>query len=246
MPMVGYWKTKESVEAKITKDSNGATIMILNGERYPIIGFPRGHIVCPTSEQYGILSKLKHEIKNKIFNESWRKLQQAVSKEQIIQEAKESLFRITRYLEELKYEMVPPNKMAPAVKEIHRAWMKTASSEKIVKLGKILTFILQEDDGYRYRVQWLAGWVPWIKWNPIKILEKGLILVEHAEVVRDMKERIKLLRTILMLALSDPAIKRSFIAFFKEVDWSKVKLSEGDKYHFRGKYFKTDMDILEY
>ena len=49
-------------------------------------------------------------------------------------------------------------RMFMPVKEIYRAWTKVAPGERSLKLRDILTFILQEDDGYRFRVQFMAGY----------------------------------------------------------------------------------------
>ena len=51
---------------------------------------------------------------------------------------------------------------------------------------------------------------------------------------------------MLLAGLKDERIKELFLKFCKEVDWDKVKLSEADKYHFRGKYFRVDLDLFEY
>lgn len=242
MPMVSYWKNKESVQAKVTKAKDGSLIMFLEGEKYPFPTFPRGHLL------YGGLSKLKHEIKNQIFNESWKKLEEGIDEKEIIKNCKEILFgEIASIFEEkLKYDMLPVNKMCPSVKEIHRAWTKVAS-KRTYPLRDYLCFILQEDDGYRMRVQWLVEWFGWLlKLNPIKSFEYALSMLEHAEVVGDMKERMRLLKRILMLCLKDESIKKQFIALFREINWKKVKLTKADKYHFRGKYFKVDYKYLEY
>lgn len=247
MDMVRYWKTSDHVEAKITTAKDGSTLMVMHGEDYPIQGFPRGHIL------FGGLSKLKHEIKNQVFNESWRKLEEGQPHEQIITDAMTALGRVLEYMEPLKYDLMPANKMCPAVREIHRAWTKVeqlidnpAKREKARKIKEILCLILQEDDGYRYRVQFMALWIPLFKWNPVKFLDKGLEMVINAEVIRDMKDRVKLLKRICLLVLEDSEINKLFKAFVKEVNWNKVKLTKGDRYHFRGKYFKVDMDVLEY
>ena len=237
MDMVQYWKSKDCCAAIITT-KDGSTTMILDGEKYPMWGFPRGHIL------FGALSPLKHQIKNQIFNDSWWKLEKGTDRKEVVKDIKKSLESIYQYAEPLKYDLMPPEKMCPAVREIHRAWTKVAPEAS--RLRDMLTLILQEDDGYRYRVQFLAGWFPLFKWFPIKALEKGLQMVEHAEVIGDMKERIRLLRRILLLILEDKKINKLFKAFFKEVNWNKVKLSRADKFHFRGKYFKVDYDVLEY
>ena len=244
--MVKYWKTKDFVEAKLTK-KDGATIMVLDGEKYPIWGFPRGHLLIPANEKYGPLSILKHQIKNQIFNETWGKIDK-LPKEQIIKEGYEALDRVLVYLEPLKYDLMPASTMCPSVREIHRAWTKVAPSERSLKVRDILTLILQEDDGYRYRVQWMAIWWPVIKWfsNPVKLLDRGFAMIERAEVIGDMKRKIKLLRKVVMLALEDPKLKDQFIKFFKEVNWKKVRITEAERYHLRAKYFKCDLDVLTY
>lgn len=244
MPMVSYWKTSDHVQAKVTRNKEGAIVMKMDGEKYPFPGFPRGHLL------YGKLSKLKHEIKNQVFNQSWAKLEVG---EEIASTLKSEVFpRIFDLAEETKYDMVPYTRMVSSVKEIYRAWTKVAPSEKSLKLRDILTFILQEDDSYRFRVQWLVTYFNPNKWymklfgDPIKQFEKALGFLEHAEVISDMKERIRLLRRVLLAVLKDEDIKQNFLAFCKEVDWKKVGLSEADKYHFRGKYFRVDYAVMEY
>ena len=240
LPMVSYWKHKEAVAAKVTKAKDGSTIMWMEGEKYPFPTFPRGHIL------FGHLSKIKHEIKNQIFNESWAKLEAGVSKGEIIRDIKHKLFKeISVLAEQSKYDMLPPRAMCPSVREIHRAWTKV--SPETYKLRDYLCLILQEDDSYRFRVQWLVQWFGWfMKQNPIKSFDYALGMLEHGEVVGDMKERQRLLRRVLMTALEDPSIKSKFIALFREIDWKKVKLTKADKFHFRGKYFRVDYKYLEY
>jgi len=240
MPMVKYWKFKDMVEAKIVTDDDGSQIMIMDGEKYPIRGFPRGHLL------YGKLSKLKHEIKNQVFNESWRKLEEGISEEEVIKDIKNTLFgSIAEIANELKYDMMPQKSMSPAVREIHRAWTKV--SPETALLRDYLCLILQEDDAYKFRVQWLVPWLSWfVKVHPVSHFKYALEILEHGEVIGDMKERIRLLRRILLLVLKDKKIREKFVALFKEINWKKVKLTEGDKYHFRGKYFKTDLDVLDY
>lgn len=240
MKMVSYWKTKEAIQAKITKAKDGSTHMWMEGEPYPFPTFPRGHIL------FGNLSKIKHEIKNQVFNEAWAKLEAKIDKKDIIKDIKAKLFNeIPKFVEKSRYDMLPPRAMTPSVREIHRAWTKVSPETSVLR--DYLCFILQEDDAYRFRVQWLVQWFSWfMKLNPIKSFDFALKMLEHGEVVGDMKERQRLLRRILMLTLEDPKIKQKFLALFKEIDWKKVKLTEADKFHFRGKYFKTDLKYLEY
>ncbi len=240
MPMVSYWKRQNSISAKVTKSKDGSIHMVMEGEEEPFPGFPRGHLL------FGPLSPLKHEIKNQIFNESWRKLEEGMERKEVIQDIKKTLVNnIIEISKKSKYDMMPPSAMVPAVREIHRAWTKV--SPQTSDLRDCLCFILQEDDGYRFRVQWIVKFFGWaIKRTPIKFFHRGLEMLEHAEIVGDMKERIRLLRRILMLILEDESIKKQFTELFKEIDWKKVALSKADKYHFRGKYFKVDYPELEY
>lgn len=236
MPMVSYWKKKDHVEAKLT-EIDGVQTLVMQGEREPIKGFPRGHLLIPSGEEHGDFSVLKHQVKQ-VFNRAWEHRDP--------KKAKEDLKECLKYLEPLKYDRIPPKHLALAVREIHRAWTKVAPGVNSERLRDILVLILQEDDGYRYRVQFMALWVPLIRLNPVKILEKALERVEHAEVVDDMKERIRLLRAGILTFLQDPDIKDCFIKFFKEVKWKKIKITESERFHLRSKYFKADMDVLTY
>jgi len=246
MSMVKYWKTSESAQAKITKAKDGSIVMMIEGEDQPFPTFPRGHIL------YGRISKLKHEIKNQIFNDSWYLLEQGAAKEVVIKRIKFKLFdEIADIAQSMKYDMLPPRSMTPSVKELYRAFTVVGKDhpkrEKIYCFRDYLCFILQEDDAYRFRVQWLVKFFGWMfKWKPERYFKKALELLEHAEVVGDMKERIRLLRRILLLVFEDPEISDLLKKFIKEVNWRKVKLTKADKYHFRGKYFKVDYPEIEY
>ena len=274
MPMVEYWKKSDSIGAAITRDDNGAIIMKMGSgdkkEKYVFPGYPRGHLL------FGTLSKLKHEIKNQIFNQSWAMLEEGKNHAEIIDNIKgiinggipikdNSTLAGREYmlgekcLDIVKYDMVPWARMSMPVKEIWRAFTRLeekskGSSQKSIKnLKEIITYILQEDDAYRFRFQWMIGifnpsawWFKILFRDPVKDFELALDEMVHAEILGDMKGRIRLLKRILMLFLEDKNNQKLFREFCKEVDWNKVKMSEADKYHFRGKYFKVDLDRFEY
>ena len=238
--MVKYWKKNESVAAKVIKSKEGHLIMQMEGEKYPFPTYPRGYLL------FGKLSKLKHEIKNQIFNKSWKKLEDSVPKEEIIKDIKDKLFNeIPRYFEPLKYDLLPPEKMCPSVREIHRAWTKVSPETGVLR--DYLCLILNEDDSYRWRVSWLVKWFGWfMKRHPVKSFDYALKMLEHGEVIGDMKEKQRLLRRVLLLVLEDKNIRNKFEMLFREINWNKVKLTKADKYFLRGKYFKTDLDIIDY
>lgn len=241
MPMVQYWKTQDHIQAKVTRNKTGETVMHMEGEKEHFPGFPRGHIL------FGKLSKLKHEIKNQIFNESWARLEAGDTGEQIAQYVWKAVWpRIAELSKETRYDQLPPYRMNPAVREIHRAWTKVAPSSTY-GLRDVLCFVLQEDDAYRFRVQWLVGYFGLLKWfSPVKALDTAFWWLEHAETIDDMKERQRLLRRVVMAVLEDTRIRKLFVGFFREVNWRKVALTKADKFHFRGKYFKVDFDKFEY
>lgn len=228
------------VQARVRKETDGTQVMDLEGEKYPIMGYPRSHLL------FGPLSKLKHEIKNQIFNDTWDH-----DVNYTISHVKSKVTGgLDQYLEAIRYDMVPPERMNRPTRELWRAFSVLEREEPRLKwLKESLCTILQEDDAYRFRVQWLIGIFnpsSWFCFDPVKDLRIGLEEMEHAEVVSDMKERIRLLRTIVLRLLEDPYIKSLFLRLCKEVDWNKLKLSEADKYHFRAKYFKVDLDKFEY
>lgn len=242
MPMVQYWKYRVGNLASVRKQKDGSVAMFLEGEAQPLAGVPRSHIL------FGPISKMKHEIKNQIFNESWAMLENQNTPGQIAYRAKNLIPELYKYYEAMRYDVVPPETMLPPVREIYRAWTKAAPSAKSYMLRDMLCFVLQEDDGYRNRVQWIATHFSWLlkRTNPVKCLDRAFAFLEHAEVIDDMKERQRLLRRVTMALLEDEGMHKAFLAFWKEIDWNKVKLTEADKYHFRGKYFKVDLDKFEY
>lgn len=242
--MVSWWKRKESVKAKITEAPEGHYIMMMEGEKYPFPGFPRGYLL------YGKLSKLKHEIKNQVFNETWHLLENSATEEEAIQHIKDALDNIFKIGQEMRHYFLPINRLVPPVREIYRAMSKVEEyvrpdkRHKVRLLKEVLCLILQEDDAYRFRVQWLVNYFP--KKHYRKAFDLALTMMENAEVIGDMKERIRLLRRILNTALNDKTIGTLFDIFVQEVDWKKVKLTKIDKYYFRAKYFKVDYPIYDY
>lgn len=257
MDIVNYWHKDDAISAVITTNEEGATVMKMGEgdkrEKYDFPGFPRGYLLFGNYKNrgHGALSVLKHEIKNQIFNYAWYALEEGKSKKEVIKHIKEvALPNIFAIAKDLEYEMLPPEKMFGGVKEIWRVMTliekrRPESKKTIENLKKTLTFIMSDDDAYRFRVGFIAEIFGWWS-NPIKIFKIALQELEHAEVMQDMKGRIKLLRKVLMLLLEDKRIKELFLEFWKEVDWKKVRLSEADKYHFRAKYFKVDWNLFEY
>jgi hypothetical protein len=193
---------------------------------------------------YSVFAQTKHIIKNYIFNESWARLENG---EDIAQRIKsEGMQKMIELAHANRYSMLPPERMVPPVKELYRAFTVVAKGDKrILALRDVLTFILQEDDGYRFRVQWLAKFVRWGGMS-LKVFEKALGLLEHAEVVGDMRAKIVLLRRVLLEVLKDKRIRELFDEFCKEVSWKKVCLSKADKYYLRAKYFRCDYPEYTY
>lgn len=71
--------------------------------------------------------------------------------------------------------------------------------------------------------------------------------LENAEVVPDMKARIRLIRNVMCFFLTeDDAYRFRMQWMLPKLDMKKIKLSKEDKYYFRGKYFKVDHDHYDY
>ncbi len=243
--MVSYWKTADAVEAKVVRAPEGHYVMYMRsemqGEKYPFPGFPRGSLL------YGKLSPLKHWIKNKVFNDVWALLDQKKPSAEITSYLKNEAYPfVFSFGDQAKYDMVPMENMVPAVKEIYRALSVVGTSEVDEKWRDIITFIFQEDDAYRNRFQWIVKFFPKFRKPQIKDFMYALSQLEHGEVVDDMKERCRLVVRVMAEILKDPKSQATFAAFLKETDWSKVKLTEADKYFLRAKYFRCDYPEYAY
>lgn len=241
--MVKYWQTNDSVEAKVMKSKDGNYVMQMQGEKYLFPSYPRGVLL------YGKLSPLKHWIKNKIFNDTWAELEQPSGKDWLKYQKNDVLNDLYALYEQGKYDAVPYEHLNPAVKEIWRAMTvveQKTGSDKVRKLKEMMCFILNEDDAYRMRVQWIVKFFPrW--WKPtIKHFDFALSMLEHGEVIGDMKERQRLLRRVLIYLLNDKGIRLAFELLLKEMNWNKLRLTKADKYYFRAKYFKVDYPEYSY
>ena len=252
--MVSWWKKKDKVRAKLVRTEQGDYRMLLEGEKYLQPNYPRGHIL------FGRMSKLKHVIKNEIFNRSWDSLERDYPKESIVSKIKgEILPAIFKIMEESRYDMLPFKSLSQSMKELWRAWtvvegqLPEPRRTRAQLLKELVVFILQEDDAYRFRFQWMCGffnpnswWRFLTSWKWYQGLDYALGLMEHAEIIGDMKERQRLFRRVILMVLEDPETRESFEMLIKELDWNKLKLSKADKYFFRGKYFKVDYPFYSY
>lgn len=233
--MVSYWKEGDSVEAKLTKAKDGHTIMQMKGEKYAFSGHPRGTLL------YGKLSPLKHEIKNRIFNETWALLEAQESEKEIDARIATAWGYIFEMSEKLKYDMVPFEKLCPPMKELHRALTAIGCD---TRLRDVLTFIFQEDDAYRFRFQWMAKFFPHYWKKPtLEDFTHGLSMLEEAEVIDDMKERERLFKRVMLFMVRNSDM---FLKFLHEADWNKIRMTDADKYFFRAKYFKVDYPEYDY
>jgi len=259
--MVDYWRHGDVARAKIVHDKDGSLKLMIEGEKYLYPGFPRGHVLT------GPLEELKTKIKNLVFNNTWQMIAENKSPEEILQVLESSVFpELLEEIKKSKLDMTPIDKCVAMVREIWRAWSEverkitnTKDRENFRILKEGITFFFQEDDAYRFRVQWMAkyanpksilnriyGFLMRRKGLPIKEISHLLKILENAEVVPDMKARINLIKTVFLIILQDQKIKEFMEAFYQELNWKKLYLSKADKYYFRGKYFKVEHDHFDY
>lgn len=206
--------------------------MQMMGEKYPFPGHPRGTLL------FGKLSPLKHWIKNKVFNDVWAMLEANKTTEEIQDYLHNDAYPYVFALgAACKYDMVPYERLVPPMKELHRALTEAGCSNE---WRDIIIFIFQEDDAYRWRFQWIVKFLPRFRRPNFTDLEKALGMLEHGEVVGDMKERERLVKRVILELLNDPETRKKWKTFLKVADWKKLGLSKADKYFFRAKHFKVD------
>lgn len=235
--MVRYWLRSESVEAKLIKMPEGHMALKMQGEDYIFPGYPRGSLL------FGPLSPLKHTIKNAVFNEAWAALERGDNPSKII---RDGIDLATSILDKGRYDMVPYDSLVPPIKELWRALtvVEKQLGGRVKTVKELICFILQEDDSYRMRLQWICKFFG--KKPTMKQFEYALSMLEHGEVVGDMRERQRLFKRVIEAALSDHRIRECFDLLVKELDWKKLRLTKADKYFFRGKYFRVDYPEYQY
>ena len=130
---VKYGKTKGFGKAKVTKTDSGSVQMEIEGEKYPFPGFPRQHVLIG-----GSLEKVKSRLKKDIFH---------------------TLFEV---MEDATPDIIPEEQFCPFVKEIWRTMTMMENAEvtedmksQIRNMKKVICFFMQEDDAWRFRVQWM-------------------------------------------------------------------------------------------
>lgn len=133
--MVEYWrKSSDPARARLRNAKDGSLEMEIKDEKYAFPGFPRGHILT------GPLAGLKKKVKDMLFN-------------QIFAE-------IDKMSQEMKHDVMPPERMPLAVRHIWETFEKLEHMEvtddmkgRIKLIKKVLCFFLCEDDAYRFRAQ---------------------------------------------------------------------------------------------
>ena len=68
----------------------------------------------------------------------------------------------------------------------------------------------------------------------------------NAEIVPDMKGRAVLIKRVFFFFLQDSSFCQLLEDIVKEINWKKLYLSKADRYYFRGKYFKVDLENFDY
>ena len=241
---VQYWKTGDMARAKLTTLKDGAYAMIIEGEKYPLYGFPRGPVL------FGPLAQLKYIVKNLIFNEIWKLLDEGKTNNEIMAYVSNvALPLIMKEIEKSKYHFFPVKKMCPMAKELWRA-MNVVGINEILRDG--ICFFFQEDDAYRFRLQWLAKFgnprslirrlyrlITRKSYSLRKELELLFNFLGDAEITVDMKGRDKLIKRVLFAFLDNKHFGDLIEKMVWELDWNKLKLSKADAYYFMGKYFKV-------
>lgn len=260
-PMVQYWKHGDMARAKLVTLDDGSYAMLIEGEKYPLLGFPRGPVL------FGPLATLKHLAKNLVFNQVWKMLEEEQTNEEIMAYLLNvALPELNKEVVKMKYDMFPPDKLCPAVKELWRALSaiegRIADKEareqfRVLKEG--ITFFFQEDDAYRFRLQWIARYIdPRNFWRRLyyfisrkrysfrEEVKSVLAFLDNAEITPDMKGRSALIKRVFLCFMGNYDFAALLEGIVKELDWKKLKLSKADTYYFRGKYFKVDYDKFDY
>ena|SRR3990167_823788 len=135
---VKYYKNSDKARAIVTYGESGEVQMKVEGEKYNMQGFPRGHVL------YGTLAKMKQKVKDLVFNQAFAEIEKIV--------------------EEGRHDVLPESKMPVAVKEIFRVLENMEEMEvtpdmrgRIRLIRKVITFFLSEDDAYRHRAQYFLS-----------------------------------------------------------------------------------------
>lgn len=154
--MVKYWLRSDGALARVKKNPKGHYEMQVQGESESMPGFPRGPVL------FSSVGKAKHEVKTRFFNKLHEKYQELMN--EVIEEMGPDMGKLVG---EMTIDMIEPDKMVPAVKELWDTFERLENEEvtedmkgRIKLFKKVLCFILDSDDAYRFRAQeflWLLN-----------------------------------------------------------------------------------------
>src|SRR3990167_5772625 len=116
---VKYYKTQDAARAKVVHADDGSLQMQIEGEDMIFPGFPRGHVLT------GPLAKVKHSLKNMVFNQVFEELEKNVK--------------------DYGADMMPPEKMVPAVREFHRVLEELENAAVTDKCYAEGNFVLRKE-----------------------------------------------------------------------------------------------------
>jgi len=132
--VVSYWKKSDAVRAKVVELKDGSYGMQIPGEKEIMPGFPRGHVLT------GSFARLKKGMKDMVLNAGFAAME--------------------KMAEDSRIDMLPVERMAPAVRHIWETFEKLENCEvvpdmkaRISLIKKVFCQVLQEDDAYRFRGQ---------------------------------------------------------------------------------------------
>jgi hypothetical protein len=133
-PMVEYWKRGDKARARVVETEDGSYGMEIEGEKEVYPGFPRGHVLL------GSFSRMKKSLKELVLNRAFAEMEKMYA--------------------DSKGDMLPPEKMVPAVRHIWDTFERLEHCEvvpdmkaRIALIKKVFCQIIQEDDAYRFRAQ---------------------------------------------------------------------------------------------
>jgi hypothetical protein len=220
-------KKDDITVARVDFPKTGGVLTFYLGHKYPMKGFA----ISETVQKINIIKSTLHYAVSKLAENKFSLLLFFL----FFRKSLELVFStfIETVYKSMFYEMLSENRWCDCVREVRRVFSKIGVSPE---LTGVVSLMLEFDDAYRYRFQWVMEklnkenkTIPEIQ-RLLGILAENEFHPESQNENRLGDKWKKYKKAVHLLRLHRPSMKL-IKAFLKEVDIDKIKLSKEDRYH---------------
>lgn len=224
-----------SIDQPSQTGEKAGTLTFLTNRLYPV----RGFVVTETVERLTTFKRLlriaietfsKHKVRSAVMFLFFRGVFDGIM-----------MSFISAFYKTMQRHRLQEERYCQPVRELRRVMLEIDKEDGFSPYGKagqprkqikdVLSVLLEFDDAYRYRFQWLPWNTEAAAKNPIREIRRMLALLIEAEEDQKMIKQWKAFRHAMVLIAFQPKIVRYLKRFFSKLNIDEIKMSVEDRYH---------------